>query len=309
MKPLTLTPICVRVHSHPFPLPFSDFSLQPLEFSLGIAPPDTLKSLADAFLTPSKCRIANLCVGPDDLTAVGRDVALRRPLRGNPALRQLLGRDVALRRPAPPRSTVTALLRVQKSLTSNLASFRMFRGLLQIVNALALTPATPPVLTNCHLRTPIVAKCNLSKNPPSASSLSLNTLRPQPSDRRPPRPRLTLTPGRQPKANVANCRRSKIRPNTYTLNLNTPALANPESQILNGLNLNAFALQFRVSSRPSRTPPITSSEVIRGYSRLFGVPRPPGGSPHWPPTHATHNPRTSCNLFNSFNHCSLLNSA
>ena len=94
-----------------------------------------------------------------------------------------------------------------------------------------LTPSPlAPIGAYCHLRTPIVTKCNLSKNPPRRSSLSLITLQPPNSDRRPPASvlralrasvvdhRLALTPCSQTKADVANCRRSKIRPKTYTRN-------------------------------------------------------------------------------------------
>ena len=84
-----------------------------------------------------------------------------------------------------------------------------------IVNRKSLSlNARSPIGAYCHLRTPIVPKCNLSKNPTSDP-------RPPISDRRPPRSRLALTPCSQSKAIVGNCRLSKIRPETYTLNLNT----------------------------------------------------------------------------------------
>ena len=84
-----------------------------------------------------------------------------------------------------------------------------------IVNRKSLSLNTrSPIGAYCHQWSPIVTECYLSENLTSV-------LRPPISCRRPPRRRLALTPCSQPKAIVGDCRLSKIRPKTYTLNLNT----------------------------------------------------------------------------------------
>ena len=110
---------------------------------------------------------------------------------------------------------------------------------------------------------------------------------------------LTLTPCNQATAIVANCRRSKIRPKTCTLNLNTASFVNRKSPIVNGASLNTPALTDPSCSArcPQRLPlqipiiqksihpPIPSARTasrserdlsavtlqFRGRSRLFEV--------------------------------------
>jgi hypothetical protein len=106
--------------------------------------------------------------------------------------------------------------------------------------------AAPPMETYGHLWTVILTKCHFSKNPEPGTPNS------EPDSPPHVHHSLTLTPWSQTKANVANCRRSKIRPKTYTLNLNTR---------------NA-GLQ---TGKPIR-PPSRPRFVLHACLRLFGGP-------------------------------------
>jgi hypothetical protein len=154
--------------------------------------------------------------------------------------------------------------------------------------------AAPPMVTNGHLRTVILTKCPRFSALPLDVQYWMSSACPDPIGVRCSGPpvsplralrgsvvnhnSLTLTPCSQTKAIVANCRRSKIRPKTHTLNLNNRPVRSP--------------------SRPRRRPrfSIRAIRVIRGQTRQEFLPKIRGATGRI----ALHPAATQCNPLPSF---------